>query len=275
MFGSMKRDFILQNKASRVARDRYTVEAVVRALDLLEAFQGGEELTLTEIAERVGLNKSRVFRLLHSLAVRGYVERSADGIRYTLGVKLIERAACVRRDLRQLALPFMQRLHAQFNETVNLAILDRGEVLYIEMLESSHPFRMAAAVGSRSPWHSTALGKAMVAYLPEEERRPLLQAERLVRLTERTLTDRERLARELERVRRQGYAVDEGETERGAACIGAPILNREGRPVAALSLSGPVERILVKRQEIAVALVATCQELSRRMGFHEHSAASI
>ncbi len=271
----MKKSFILQNKASQRTQDRYTVEAVVRALDLLEAFQGGEELTLTEIAERVGLNKSRVFRLLHSLAVRGYVERSTDGIRYTLGVKIIERAACVRRDLRQLALPFMQRLHTQFNETVNLAILDRGEVLYIEMLESSHPFRMAAAVGSRSPWHSTALGKAMVSYLPEEERRPLLQAERLVQLTERTLTDRERLARELERVRRRGYAVDEGETEPGAACIGAPILNREGRPVAALSLSGPVERILVKRQEIAVALVAACQELSRRMGFRERSVAGV
>lgn len=258
-----------------MTQDRYVVEAVVRALDLLDAFQAAEELTLTEISERVGLNKSRVFRLLHSLAVRGYIERSADGARYTLGVKLIERAACVRRDLRQLALPFMQRLHAQFNETVNLGILDRGEVLYIEMLESSQPFRMAAAVGSRSPWHSTALGKAIAAHLSEEELRPLLQTERLVKLTDRTITDREQVRRVLEKVRCRGYAVDEGETEPGAACIGAPIFNQEGRPVAALSLSGPAERILVHRREIAAALIAACQEISRRMGFHQHLVVSV
>jgi DNA-binding IclR family transcriptional regulator len=262
-------------KMTRAIEDRYIVEAVVRALDLLEAFQGGEELTLTEISQRVGLTKSRVFRLLHSLAARGYVERSADGIRYTLGVKLIERAACVRRDLRQLALPFMQRLHAQFNETVNLAILDRGDVLYIEMLESSQPFRMAAAVGTRSPWHSTALGKAIVAHVPEEELRSLLQKDRLVKLTERTITDPGKLRQELERVRRQGYAVDDGETEPGAACLGAPIFNREGRPIAALSLSGPAERILTNRREIATALLTACREVSRRMGFHRRSVANV
>ena len=262
-------------KRLRATSDRYVVEAVVKALELLDAFQGAEELTLTEISERVGLTKSRAFRLLHSLAVRGYVERSADGTRYTLGVKLIERAACVRRDLRQLALPFMQNLHTQFNETVNLAILDRGEILYIEMLESSHPFRMAAAVGSRSPWHSTALGKAMAAHMSEDELRLLLQAERLVKLTERTITDPGQMRRELEKVRRRGYALDEGETEPGAACIGAPIFNREGRPVAAMSLSGPAERILTNRREIAAALIAACREISRRMGFRERSVANV
>lgn len=262
-------------KRPRTIENRYAVEAVVKALDLLDAFQEAEELTLTEISERVGINKSRAFRLLYSLALRGYVERSADGTRYTLGVKLIERAACVRKDLRQLALPFMQRLHAQFNETVNLAILDRGEVLYIEMLESSQPFRMAAAVGSRSPWHSTALGKAIVAHLPEDEWHSLISAAHLMKLTERTITDREQLRKELERVRRRGYAVDEGETEPGAACIGAPIFNLDGRPIAALSLSGPAERILPRRREIAMALVAVCQELSRRLGFRERSVANV
>ncbi len=262
-------------KTPRTIENRYVVEAVVRALDLLEVFRGGEELTLTEISQRVGLHKSRVFRLLQSLAARGYVERSADGIRYALGVKLIERAACVRRDLRQLALPFMQHLHTQFNETVNLAILDRQEVLYIEMLESSHPFRMAAAVGSRSPWHSTALGKAIVAHLSEDELHPLLQAERLVKLTERTITDPGQMRRELEKVRRRGYALDEGETEPGAACIGAPIFNHEGRPVAAVSLSGPAERILTNRREIVPALLAACREISRRLGFHQRSVANV
>jgi len=262
-------------KTPRTIEDRYAVEAVVTALDLLEAFRGSEELTLTELSERVGISKSRAFRLLHSLALRGYVERSADGTRYTLGVKLIERAACVRKDLRQLALPFMQQLHARFNETVNLAILEQGEILYIEMLESSRPFRMAAAVGSRSPWHSTALGKAIVAHLPEEELTSFLQAERLAKLTERTITDREELRRELERVRRRGYAVDEGETEPGAACIGAPIFGQNGRPVAALSLSGPAERILTGRREIAAALIAAGQGISRRLGFRERSVANI
>src|SRR3989449_5191675 len=137
-------------KLPRTTDHQYVVEAVAKALDLLEAFRDSEELSLNEISRRVGLNKSRSFRLLHTLAERGYVEKIADGGRYRLGVKLFERAAHLGRDLRRIAQPFMRQLHEQFNETVNLGVIHDGEVLYIDILESSQAFRMAARAGSRS-----------------------------------------------------------------------------------------------------------------------------
>ncbi len=255
-------------KVARTTNDKYLVEAVVRAFDILEAFRDSEELTLTDISRRVGLNTSRVFRLLHTLVECGYVERSPDGIRYSLGVKLFERAACVRRDLRQISLPFMHQLLEKFNETVNLGILNKGEILYIEMLESSQPFRMAAAVGSRSPVHSTALGKAIAAHLPESDLRNLLLPERLSKLTERTITDPEKLRRELQSVRRRGYAIDNEETEPGAACVGAPVFDSSCRPIAAISLSGPTGRILGNLKQLVGSLLPVCNEISRRLGFN-------
>jgi IclR family acetate operon transcriptional repressor len=255
-------------KRPRTLKDRYSVEAVIKALDVLEAFRDSEELTLTEISQRVGLNVSRTFRLLHTLAERGYVERSSDGGRYLLGVKLFERAACLRKGLRQTALPFMNQLLLKFNETVNLGIPDKEEILYIEILESSHPFRMAAAVGTRSPFHSTALGKAIMAHLSEDQLKALLTPKRLVKLTERTITDPKELNESLQVVYQEGYAIDDEETEPGAACIGAPIFDGTGKPVAAMSISGPVNRILGERKEgIAAALIQACGEVSKRLGF--------
>src|SRR5437899_9196330 len=146
-------------KLARLTERKYLVESVARALDLLETFRDAEELSLSEISRRVGLNKSRSFRLLHTLAERAYVENIADGGQYKLGVKLFERAAHLGRDLRRIAQPFMRQLHEQFNETVNLGVIHDGEVLYIDILESSQAFRMAARAGSRMPIFSTSLGK--------------------------------------------------------------------------------------------------------------------
>jgi DNA-binding IclR family transcriptional regulator len=254
-------------KLPKSKEGRYVVEAVAKALDVLDAFRDSEELTLTEISRRVGLNVSRTFRLLHTLAEYGYVEHSADGNRYLLGFKLFERAACLRKDLRQIALPFMHKLLSRFNETVNLGVLNKGEILYIEMLESSQPFRMAAAVGTRSPVHSTALGKVILAYLPQTQVKGLMASDRLVKLTERTITDPAKLNMQLQAVRRRGYAIDDQETELGAACIGAPVFDSTGKPVAAISISGPVSRILgPQKKEIASALIAACSEISKRLG---------
>src|SRR5262245_4188717 len=254
-------------KVPRISPDRYFVEAVGRALDILETFGKDEQLTLKAISDRVGLNRTRAFRLLHTLAERGYVERNPDGRGYSLGGKLFERAAFVRRTIRQTALPLMHRLHERFNETVNLGILDSDEIVYIEMLESTQPFRMVAAIGTRSPVHACALGKAMSAFLPEPEATALLASAKLTKLTERTNTDVAKLGRELNRVRKDGDALDIEETEFGVACVGGPIFDRGGRPAAGISVSGPATRILAWRREIADAVVAASIDISRGLGY--------
>jgi DNA-binding IclR family transcriptional regulator len=256
---------------SQKANVRYSIDAVSKALDVLEAFRSSEELGLAELSHRVGLNKSRVFRLLHTLVERGYVERNDDGTGYQLGVKLVERAALVRMDLRELALPYMRLIHEAFNETVNLGILEGQRILYISALESSRPIRMAEAVGSRSPLHSTALGKAIVANLPDAERNRLVSAVSLVKLTDRTITDHQTLIRELEIVRTRGYAIDDRENDPEGFCIGIPIFDRWGQPVAAMSVSGPADRVQGHSEEIADLLISLCRQISERLGFDENT----
>ena len=246
-------------KAKRTTANKYVVDAVARALDVLEGFKDSEEVSLRDISKRAGLNKSRAFRLLYTLSERGYVERTMDGQRYKLGLKLFEHATKFRRDLKRIAQPCMRQLHVRFNETINLAVLHNGEVLYVELLESSRPFRMSAMIGSRMPIHSTALGKAMLAHSPDHEIVAFLE--------QLTPPDSRKLKKELETVRQCGYALDHEENEPGVACIGAPILDLTGSAIAAMSLSGPVGRVLKQEKEIGATLIGFCREISRYMGF--------
>jgi DNA-binding IclR family transcriptional regulator len=241
------------------SNERYVVQAVDRALDVLEAFQGSEETSLNTICKRVGLNKSRTFRLLCTLARRGYVERTPNGLGYTLGLKLFERAAHFRRDLKQSAYPYMERLRKEFNETVNLAVIHNGKLLYLNILESSRPFRMAAVVSSQMPILTTSLGKSMMAYSPSEDFGALLRP--------LSPLEMKKLRRELEVIRERGYAHDHEENEPGVSCVGAPIFDNSGRPAAALSISGPTGRVLPREKEIGLALAACCRDFSKQLGF--------
>jgi DNA-binding IclR family transcriptional regulator len=249
-------------KVARTTSGKYVVDAVAKALDLLKALSNAEGLTLNEISQRVGLNKSRTFRLLHTLAERGYVERSADGSRYALGITLFELAANVRRDFREVARPFMVELRDRFNEMVNLSVLDESHVLYLQIVESARPFRMSATVGCRMLSHRTSMGKAMLAYLSEHD----LRSPYFVHLAKLSRPRLQAIRKELEQVRQDGYAIDREENEPGVACIGAPIFDENGLPRGAMSVSGPVRRILENEKKIADALIAACSGVSKNLG---------
>ncbi len=251
-------------KVARTTSGKYVVDAVAKALDLLETFSDSEGLTLNEISRRVGLNKSRTFRLLHTLAERGYVERSADGTRYTLGIKLFELATNVRRDIKEVSRPLMLELRERFNEMVNLSVLDEDYVLYLQIVESARPFRMSATVGCRMLSHQTSMGKSMLAFLAaDDSRSPYFF--HLAKLSRPRL---QAVRKELEAIRKAGYAIDNEENEPGVACIGAPIFDENGQPIAAMSVSGPVHRILESEKKIADALIASCKGVSKNLGYH-------
>jgi len=250
-------------KLSRTTSGKYVVEAVAKAFEVLEAFNGSEEVGLNEISRRVGLNKSRTFRLLHTMAERGYVERNEDGSRYRLGMKLFERASNVRRDIKDLARPAMLDLNGKFNEAVNLAVLEDSKVVYLDIVESSRPFHTAATVGCRMPGHLTSLGKAMLAfYSQEDSNSPLRKI-----LSSLPSQESQALLRELDQVRRRGYAVDDEENEPGVGCIGAPVFDAAGQPVAAISVAGSAHRILTHSKLIAEAVLSGCESVSRSLGF--------
>ncbi len=249
-------------KVSRTTTGKYVVEAVAKAFEVLESFNGSEEVALNEISRRVGLNKSRTFRLLQTMAERGYIERSDDGNRYRLGMKLFERASNVRRDLKDVARQAMLDLNQKFNEAVNLAVIEDSHVVYLDIAESSRPFHTNATVGCRMPSHTTALGKAMLAFLPQDDSASPLRKV----LTALPSSQSQQLVRELDQVRRRGYAIDDEENEPGVGCIGAPIFDATGQPVAAISIAGSAHRILTHSKLISEAVVASCEGVSRSLG---------
>jgi IclR family KDG regulon transcriptional repressor len=249
--------------------DPYLVQPVAKALAVLAFVEdAGREVGLSDVARALGLPKTSAFRYLYTLAAAGFVGYGSGRDRYRAGPRLHrgpEADGTVPR-LRELALPAMAGLRKRFNETVNLGVPDRDRVVYVEMIESNRALRMQARIGERHPLNSTALGKAILAFLPEAERTALL-ALPLKAMTGRTTTDAAALRRQLREIARRGYAVEIGENEEGLMCIGVPILARGGRAVAALSLSAPEARMSrPQRLDMIEALRSAAASISRRLG---------
>ena len=228
-------------------------------------------MALSEICYKVGMPKTTTFRYLQTLCACGFVTHDPDTDLYRVGLRLwsLGQMAGEALQLRELALPSMRELRDRFNETVNLGVLDGREIVYLDMVESRRSLRMQAQLGGRDPVHSTALGKAMLAFMPEERWGEHLPA----RLTPRTEASHRSLATlrdDLRRTRERGYGLDDGENEEGVRCIGAPIFNREGQVVAAISLSAPAARMGDRvLPEAAASVIGTAAAISRRLGYRE------
>lgn len=252
------------------AKSRYSIEVVAKAFDLLQVFidEKKDALSLGEIAARVGLNKNAVFRLLVTLTEKGFLVKSPETGKYRLSLKFIElgRVARLGNDLRNVALPRMKELWRDFEDTVNLAVLDEGQICYLEVLESPHRFKFVASPGDHDPVHCTALGKAMMAHLPVAEVRGILAERDMPRYTANTITRHADLEQDLARIRERGYALNEGEMVEASRCVAAPILLRKGEVAGALSVSGTAARIPDDRiPQISQALLRCCAEISREL----------
>jgi len=186
-----------------------------------------------------------VHRLLSSLVEMGYAEQVPETEKYRLTTKLFQVGSAVvnRTGITQAALPVMEMLQAKTGETINLAILDHGEVIYVQKVDSMEPVREDIRIGTRFPAHCTALGKALLAHQTKGELAAILQNLRLVQRTPNTITDARRLLDELASIRQQGYAVDNEELSIGLRCVAASIRNGNGKAVAALSIAGPSTRL--------------------------------
>lgn len=221
------------------------VGVVTKVLRILEALHDAPSgLQLREVARRTAINKSTAYRFLAHLESAGYLYCDGTGA-YVIGPKLARLGTGVNYDvmLRKIGRPALQRLWETTGETVNLGILDGHQVLYVDVIESSHTFRLASEVGSRRPLHCTSLGKSMAAYLPPQELQDLLKSIKMERQTTKTIVQRAKFEKELARIRLRGYAVDDEEAVLGARCVAAPIAVSGGKVVAGISVSGPVTRI--------------------------------
>ena len=249
-----------------------SVGVISKVLRILEALQGSSSgLALKAICDQTGIHKSTAHRFLKHLERERYLLRTEAGA-YLIGPRLSQLSARGNHEatLQAVARPLLWDLWKSTQETVNLAVLDQGTVLYIDVIESPHEFRLSSRVGTRRSAHVTALGKALVAFLPEETRETILNSIAFQPATPRTIGNLVQFRQELERIKRQGYAVDDEEAVQGARCVSAPILNSVGTSIAALSVSGPVTRVtpgLVSA--LAREVTSAANAISSAMGFSQ------
>jgi IclR family transcriptional regulator, acetate operon repressor len=245
------------------------IGVLAKVLKILEAIQGTPSgLSLKAICDRTGIHKSTAHRFLKHLEGERYLLRTDAGT-YLIGPRFGQLTSGVdhRATLQAVARPILWELWKSTQETVNLAILDHGSVLYVDVLESPHEFRLSSRVGTRRPIHVTALGKALAAFLSEEEKNNIFSALTFQPLTPKTIMNLVQLRQELSKVRRQGYAVDDEETTLGARCVSAPILATSGEAVAAVSVSGPIARISTSQvSALAAAVMNATGSISAALG---------
>lgn len=255
----------------RREKSNYIIQAVTHALDVLEQFHDDGELGVTELSKRLSLHKNNVFRILASLESRGYIEQNRATENYRLGTKCLQlgQTYIQHMGLLQQARPIMSDVVRDCRESAYVAVMRKGKVVPLDMVESDHPVRIASQVGENLPLHCTAVGKVHLAFEPAEEVQRVLSNE-LSLHTHRTMLNRPVLLEQLGAIATRGYAVDNGEYMADVRTVAVPIKNYTRTVVGSLAVSGPAYRIPPERaeREIIPLAVKAGHELSSRLGYH-------
>ena len=261
-------DFTVASKETLRAAGQ--VQSVTRAMALLNALSYfAQGLTLSELAKKVGLANSTAHRLLTTLQNERYVRFDAERSAWLVGVQAFRVGSTFirSRDVVAIARPFMRLLMQREGETVSLAVEDRGEIVYLSQVETQQMMRAICGPGGRASMHCSGIGKALMAAYPQEQLRQIMADLNFDRQTSRTLTTPQEFARELKKIRDQGYAVDDEEVAVGLRCVAAAIYDENSFPLAGVSLSGPTARIPRDRVAGLGKIVrAVADDITRELG---------
>jgi DNA-binding IclR family transcriptional regulator len=223
---------------------------------------------VTELAQAVDLPKATVYRILHTLEMDGLVQQNPENGKYYLGFQLVKLGllALERINLREEALPFLEQLVKDYQETVDLAVFDDGQMFYLEVLESPQPVKISATAGRHLPAHCTASGKAYLAYASEKDLDTVVGAG-MEACTPHTIRDPEVLKKDLRLTRDRGYSVSQEEYEQGISAVAAPVMDSSEQPIAVIAIAGPTYRLSPERiAELGAAARDTARELSSHLG---------
>jgi DNA-binding IclR family transcriptional regulator len=251
--------------------DRYRLQMLERAVEVLFSFaRDAPQLSLDDMSIRTGINKTSLLRVLRTLEPYGFVVRDED--RYRLGPRVLDLANTYLSTLsfHKIAQPHVEALARVCRQTVSIAVLDAPDIVYVAIEQAQRELGIQGEIGGRHPVHATALGKVLLSALDPEERRSVLESRPLERLTHRTTVDIDELLRAVDRVAREGFALDDEERGIGIRCVAAPIRDFRGRVVAAMSVAGPIFHM----GDGAIAsirghLLDTVRAVSRELGYSE------
>jgi DNA-binding IclR family transcriptional regulator len=251
-------------------RETYKLQALDRAFAILDLLSDSStSMGLGDVADGLGLHKSTAHRFLMVLERHRMVGRTISG-EFRLGLRLFDygNRAIEQFDLRECAQPYLKKLVQEVDETAHLCVLENMHMVYIDKLEPERSVRMISRVGSSSPVHCTAVGKAILAEMSIEDATEIVKRLRFERFTKKTLTTREALMQEIARTKRRGYAVDNEEREDDVRCVAVAILDESGNPVAAVSISGPTFRVTGRKLTFFVKKLKECVEgICREVGY--------
>ena len=254
-------------------RDRYVINSILRASSILRCFLGGKtSYRISELARQLGLDRSTTYRLLLSLEKCGLVEKHEKTGEYSLGMAAFEigNTYLKQMDFIQASKPIMVELAARVQETVHLAVLSGTEIVYVDKVDSPRALGIMSKIGQRGHLHSTALGKVLLAFLPEPELSRMMREIKLKSFTANTISSKTKLMDELRKIRKKGYAFDFKEAEQDVECIAAPIRDHLGNVIAALSISGPQKKINTpKENQFVSEVVKAAAFISSKLGHAE------
>ncbi len=258
-------------EVARIGRDNDgTVQSLLRALSLLEVLAEDDEgYRLVDLAERAGLSTSTTHRLLTTLEQKRFVQFDRDESLWHIGVQCFAIGAgfARRRSFTRIALPIMRRLRDATGETVNLGLLDQGDVVILTQVESREMMRAITRPGGRMPLPCTALGQAILSAMEEREVAQILHKHGLPRLTHNSIARPTKLRGALDEARKLGYAVDHEENSVGLRCVAAVIYDENVQPLAAVSVAGPTVRVTLSRlPELGKQVIEAAREISRATG---------
>jgi IclR family transcriptional regulator, acetate operon repressor len=252
--------------------DAGTVQSLDRAMQLLKIVAEADGLSLTEIARLGDLPASTAYRILTTLQRHGALEFAPVSQLWFVGIETFRMgSAFLRRNkLTEAARSVLQELMLATGETANLALAEPDCVVFVQQVESSEAIRAYFRQGTRSPYHASGIGKAVLAHMGAEARKLAMRQMRLEAFTPKTIRTTEQLLQELEAVRQRGHAIDDEERYLGMRCISAAVFNEAGAPVAGISVSGPTVRVLAERTEaIAMSVMRAAEQLTEAIGGHK------
>ena len=255
-------------------RSDYYIQSIKRAIQILNSFTPREkELSITELSKKLNLHKSTIHRILVTLEDESLVTKNQITQKYSLGIKLFELGHVVQdqMEIRTHALPVMKELAQKTEESIDLNILSEGKRVSIEKIESPHDVRRIIQLGKSLPLYCGGSGKALLAFLPDEEIDKIIQKEKFIPFGPNTITDPTKLKEHLKEIRKNGYAISFEERILGSASIAAPIIDYKGKVVASLSISGPTTRFTKKMIPLLISRVKeAAQKISASLGYRVH-----